>query len=41
MGKMKTVYAFLVLSLMVLGNHAKPPNILLIVADDLGMLRIR
>ena len=33
--KMKTVSAIFVLA-MVLGIHAKPPNILLIVADDLG-----
>ena len=34
--KMKTASAIFVLTLMVLGIHAKPPNILLIVADDLG-----
>ena len=36
LGKMKTGLAIFIFSLMVLGNHAKPPNILLIVADDLG-----
>ena len=34
---MRILCAILVFAHVILGGHAKPPNILLIVADDLGM----